>query len=89
MKKLKPSSREKKRYLLLEGEVGREEIEKIILEHLGVLGHAKASPKVIKTGNKIILAINREELNNVRAAFLLSGKKVKIAKVSGSLKKLK
>lgn len=88
MKKLKPSHREKKRYLLLEGEISEKNIEKAILDYIGVLGYAKASPKIIKAESKVILAINRKELDKIRAAFLLAGK-IKVLKVSGSLKKLK
>jgi len=89
MKLLKPSHREKKRYLLLEGKTAEKDIEKIILDYIGVLGYSKASPKIIiKLKKGVILAINRKELNRVRAAFLLSGK-IKIVRVSGSLKKLK
>ena len=91
MKKLKPSHREKKRYLLIEGkDVDEKTVEKVILDYIGILGYAKASPKIItRLKDKIILAINRNELDKVRAAFLLSGKNIKILKVSGSLKKLK
>ncbi len=89
MKKLKPSHREKKRYLLIENACEKT-IEKVILDYIGILGYAKASPKtIVRLKDKIILAINRSELDKVRAAFLLSGKDIKILKVSGSLKKLK
>ena len=91
MKLLKPSHREKKRYLLIEGgDANKRAIEKVILGGIGTIGYAKASPQMIKsTANKCILAINRESLDNIRACFLLSGKKVQIKKVSGSLKKVK
>jgi len=90
MKKLKPSHREKKRYLLIDGKNADEKsIEKAILNYVGVLGYGKASPKIITKNNKgLILAINRGSLNNIRAAFLLEGK-IQVKKVSGSLKKLK
>ncbi len=91
MKSLKPSHREKKRYILIEGKDADEKtIERIILDYVGVLGYARASPKIIKKSKeKIIFAINRKELDNIRASFLLSGKKIQIKRVSGSLKKLK
>lgn len=91
MKLLKPSHREKKRYLLLEGkDANQENIEEAVLDYIGILGYAKASLKIItEVRDKIILAINRKELDKVRTAFLLSGKKIQIKKVSGSLKKLK
>lgn len=88
MKALKPSHREKKRYLLLEG-TDEKSIDGAILDYVGILGYAKASPKIIaRNRDKIILAINRKELDKVRAAFLLAGK-IKVLKVSGSLRKLK
>lgn len=87
MKALKPSHRERKRYLLLEN-ITEKVIEKAILDYVGVLGYSKASPKIVKkTKKNIILAINRKSLDNVRASFLF--KDIKIIKVSGSLKKLK
>ena len=87
MKHLNPSHREKKRYLLLEGDI--ENIDKAVLDYIGILGYAKASPKIIQKDKKTaILAVNRKELDKVRASFLLAGK-IKILKVSGTLKKLK
>lgn len=91
MKSLKPSHREKKRYLLIEGkDATKQRVEKIVLDYIGVLGYAKASPQIIKSANnKLILAINRKSLNEIRAAFLLSGKNLRIKRVSGTLRKLK
>ena len=91
MKHLKPSHREKKRYLLLSGkDTNEKSIDESILDYIGILGYAKASPKiVIKNKKNLILAVNRKELDKIRASFLLSGKNIKILKVSGSLKKLK
>jgi RNase P/RNase MRP subunit POP5 len=90
MKPLKPSHREKKRYLLISGAVSKEAIETAIFDFIGVLGYAEASPHFISFGkNKIILAINRKSLEKIRASFLLSDKEIRIERVSGSLKKLK
>ena len=91
MKKLKPSHREKKRYLLLKGKDADEKsIEEAILKYIGILGYAKSSPKVVKTSKEgVILAVNRESLNEVRAAFLMSEKKIEVIEVSGSVKKVK
>ncbi len=87
MKALKPSHREKKRYLLLEC-VDEKDVEEAILDYVGVLGYAKTSPKIVtKIDKKLILAINRKELDKIRAAFFLAG--IKVLKVSGTLKKLK
>ena len=85
MKSLKPSMREKKRYLLLKGKFSRKDVEDAILKYVGVLGYAKASPSWID--NKI-LAINRSEINNVRGAFVLFDN-ISVEKVSGTLKKLR
>ena len=41
-----------------------------------------------KNQNKIILAVERSSLTNVRAAFELSQSKIKVLKVSGTLKGL-
>jgi RNase P/RNase MRP subunit POP5 len=91
MKILKPSHREKKRYLLITGkEAESKNIEEIILEFIGVLGYAEASPQIIKSGNgKVIIAVNRNSVNKVRTSFLMSEKDLKIVLVSGTLKKLK
>jgi len=87
MKSLKPSHRENKRYLLIEN-AGEKEIEKAILEYVGILGYAKASPQIIKKEkDKTIIAVNRKELDKIKASFLFYN--IKIKKVSGTLKKLR
>lgn len=90
MKPLKPSHREHKRYLLVSGkDASKENIEDAILKYVGILGYSKASPMIIKNiGAKIVISINRQELNNVRAALLVSGKQMRIEKVSGTIGKL-
>jgi RNase P/RNase MRP subunit POP5 len=90
MKALKPSHREKRRYLLISGkDAGKKEIEEAVLKFVGILGYAKASPMIIKeTKGKVILSINRSELEKVRASFALSGKNLRIEKVSGMINKL-
>ena len=52
MKPLKPSAREKKRYVFVRGENLKENIEKTILDFVGVLGLAKTGLKFIKTNKK-------------------------------------
>lgn len=90
MKPLKPSHRERKRYLLIKGkDTSKKNIEDAILEFIGVLGFAEASPSFIKIDKeKVVLAINRKSLDKVRTSFLLSGKDIKIIKVSGSVGKV-
>ena len=89
MKLLKPSHREKKRYLFLTGkDVTKENIDNCILEFIGVLGYAEASPKLLKNEKGLILAVNRKSIDKIRTSFLMSEKDIKIAKVSGTIKKL-
>jgi RNase P/RNase MRP subunit POP5 len=86
--KSKPSQRIKKRYLLIHGK--KDEVEKAILDYLGILGYAKASPLFVNVNEKqgsLILAVDRAEINNIRAAFEIV-KNVKVIKVSGTIKGL-
>ncbi|HEB47206.1 MAG TPA: hypothetical protein ENI22_01945 [Candidatus Pacearchaeota archaeon] len=88
MKPLKPSIREKKRYLLVKGNI--KDVEKSILEGIGVLGMSKTGFGWIKTGKEsAVISINREALNNVRASFAIWPKKIEVEKVSGTLRGLK
>lgn len=87
MLKLKSSARMNRRYLLLDAK-SKEEVEKIILEYIGVLGWAKAAPMFLKSGSNLVLAVDRKELTNVRAAFELSKDKIKLLRVSGTIKGL-
>ena len=91
MKSLKPSHREKKRYLLLKGtDVSKKVIEDCILEFIGTLGFAEASPQIVKQNKtSLILVINRKSLDKIRASFLMSKKDIQITKVSGAIKNLK
>jgi len=92
--KIKPSMKIHRRYLLLQAK-SKDEVERVILDYLGILGFAKASPifvedktKGSKKNKNLILAIDRKEINNIRGAFTLSNK-VKTLKVSGTIKSLK
>lgn len=90
--KIKSSSRIKKRYILIETNK-KENIEKAILDYIGILGFSKAAPVFVEPFNKInsnnfILSVDRKELQNVRAAFELSQDKIKVLRVSGMLKGL-
>ena len=82
-KRLKPSLREKKRYLLLETSATRAEIEQAVLDYIGVLGYSKAAPAFVRNN---ILAVNREEVDKIRAALALAKKLIKVKRVSGTLK---
>jgi len=91
MKALKPSHREHKRYLSLKGkDVNPKIVEETILKFIGVLGYGKASPLVVKKGKgSMILCINREMLDEVKASFATSNKDIIITKISGVVNKLK
>jgi RNase P/RNase MRP subunit POP5 len=90
MKSLKPTMREKKRYLLVEGQELRGSIPKSILEFIGVLGMSKTGLEFIKENkDSAIISINREMINQVRASFAVWPKKIEVRKVSGTLKGLK
>lgn len=89
--KLKASSSEriKKRYILIEGK--KEDVEKAILDYIGILGWARAGVvwvdvRGLKKGE--VLSVDRREIMNVRAAFEAAGAKIKVIRVSGTLKGL-
>ena len=84
MRKLPPTLRLKRRYLLVEAD--KKDIEKSIIEYIGILGWAKAAPLFSQNGKRCVVAVNREELVNVRAALALSN--IDILRVSGTLKGL-
>lgn len=87
MLKQKPSARIKRRYLLVKGK--RESIEKAILDYIGILGWANASPIFVKKkGDKSIFGINRKEIDKVRGALAISADELEVLKVSGTLKGL-
>lgn len=87
MKPLKPSMREKKRYLLVQGNV--KDIEKAVLEGIGVLGMSKTSLNWIKTDKKsAVISVNRGAVDSVRACFAMWPEELIVQKVSGTLKGL-
>ena len=82
--------RENKRYLLLQGEQLKENIDRAILDFIGAKGYAEAGVHPIEFNeNSAIIAVNREKLNDVRAAFALSAERILVKKVSGTLKGLR
>ena len=88
MKSLRPTMREKKRYLLVKGNIGN--IEKAILEYIGVLGMSKTGFGWIKKEkDSAIISINREMINEVRASFCVWPEKIEVQMVSGTLKGLR
>ena len=87
MLKLKSSARTSNRYLLINGR--KEDIEKAILDYIGILGWAKAAPRFIKKSAKgCVLAVNRKEIDKIKGAFAIAAEKIQVLKVSGTLKSL-
>ncbi len=92
LKSLKPSMREKKRYLLVKADNGKnlkENIEKAILNFVGVLGMSRTGLMFIeKKQNSAIISVNREAVNEVRASLCVCPEKMSVVRVSGTLKGL-
>lgn len=90
IKSLKPSMRENKRYLLVEGKNLRKNIEKAILEFIGVFGMSKTGLEFIKENkDSAIIGVNREMVDPVRASLCVFSEKMEVKRVSGTLKGLK
>ena len=81
--------RENKRYLLVRGKNLKKNIEKAILEFIGILGMSKTGLGFIKTGKDFtIISLNREMVDSIRASFAVFSERIKVEKVSGTLKGL-
>ena len=90
LKSLKPSMRENKRYLFVRGKNLKEDIEKSILEFIGILGMSRTGLGWIKTGkDSAIISINRKMVDSIRASFAVFSERINVEKVSGTLKGLK
>jgi len=90
MKALKPSMKEKKRYLLIKGKNLKKNIEKSILDFIGILGMSKTGLSWIKSSNNsAIICINRRMVDKVRASLSICPEKITIEKVSGTIKGLR
>lgn len=88
--KTKPSEKIKRRYILIK-KGSKKDIEKAILDYIGILGWAKAKPVFVKSkGNVkgIILSVDRKELDNIKASFAISKKNIEVERVSGTIKGL-
>lgn len=89
MKPLKPSMREKKRYLLVSGKNLKENIPKAIKDFIGVLGMSKTSLSFIKSDkNSAVISVNRKMLDSVRASLCVWSEKMSVKRVSGTIKGL-
>jgi len=104
MAKLKPSQREKKRYVVYEIDTKfpfaavKKAIIRCLLHYLGEFGYTKAKPSIIEntfTGKKRILRVTNKSLLDVKKALNLmkkiEGKDVtfRTIGVSGTIKKAK
>ncbi len=89
MKPLKPSAREKKRYLLVRGKNLKENISRAVKDFIGISGMSEASMQTIKFGNDwAIISVNREMIDKIRASLVIWPEKMEVQKVSGTLKGL-
>ena len=86
MKSLKPSMKENKRYLLIKGSNLKENVEKAVLDFLGVRGMSKTGLSWIKDN---IICINRQAVDSVRASLTVWHEKIEVLRVSGTLKGLR
>jgi hypothetical protein len=85
--KLKPSERDRRRYFVVRA--SNQQVEKAILEYIGILGFAKAVYMKVEDTRfpgKMVGSCLAETLDEVRAALGLAG--ISIEKVSGTLKGL-
>ena len=90
MKPLKPSMRENKRYLLVRGKNLKVNVEKAILEFIGILGMSKSGLGWIKTEKDFaVISVNREAVDSVRASLCAFSEAMNVEKVSGTLKALR
>lgn len=89
MKPLKPSAREKKRYLLVRGKNLKENISKAVKDFIGVLGMSETSMQTIKFGDDwAVISVNRKSVDKIRASMVVWPEKMEVQKVSGTLKGL-
>ena len=85
--KLDASNRINRRFFLIEGKWS--DIEKVLLDYLGILGWAKAAPLLVSEDkNSSVIAVSRKSVDDIRAAFELAENELKIKMVSGTLKGL-
>lgn len=85
LKVLPPTSRENKRYLLVNA--SKKDIEKALIKFYGEWGWAKAGPIFIKEKTYMILSVERTFLDPTRTALDLAN--ISILGASGTINKLK
>jgi len=89
MKALKPTMKENKRYLLVKGKNLKQNVEKAILDFIGVLGMSKTGLSWIKSdSDSAVICVNREAVNSVRASLVVWPERMSVEKASGTLRGL-
>lgn len=83
MLKISHPLRFNRRYVLVNA--SEKAIKESLLDYTGLLGWAKAAPVFIEHARGTVVAVNREELVHVRAAFALSAHDIEVIAVSGTL----
>lgn len=85
LKVLPPTSRENKRYLLVQA--SQKDVEKTLLKFYGEWGWAKAGPLFIKAKTHLIISVERTFLEPTRTGLGLAN--ISVLGVSGTINKLK
>ena len=89
MKSLIPSHKENKRYLFIRGKNPKQFIENAIFDFIGISGLSKCGLSFIESAPTfVVICINREMVDLVRASIAISPEKMEVEKVSGTLKGL-
>jgi len=87
MKMKLPSTLREKRHYIIVKKIEDVKIKNALMDYLGIINYAKASPKLIKLDDKIAISIERDFVHIAKTALLLS--KIPVLKVTGTLKKAK
>jgi hypothetical protein len=89
MRKYKPSHRPDYRYILLQNE-DKLDVEKYLLEFFGINGFGKLEFRPIdKKGNQELIRVERGMAQETAGALLISKKRIKIGKISGTILKIR
>ena len=85
-RRLLPSLKEKKHYLVLKTDKSFKDVESAILDFIGTLGFASASVKfVLEEKDKIIISANTKFVSKIKAGLALNN--IPCVGVSGTIKK--
>lgn len=86
---LSSSARTKRRYLHILG-TNKSAVERVMLAGLGTIGWSRAAPVFVTSSNLsgVVVSVDRRSLDAVRAALELAPERMKITRVSGTIKGL-